>query len=82
MSSVSSLAELDLSLYTQRLLADTYALHHRVVGDEVEIVVKAKTETWVGIGWKPTGSINCRHIDKEGERTVEFNLITRQLVVI
>lgn len=41
-------------------MSANYDLYHRVDGDEIEMVIQAKTETWVGVGWKPTGPLSCR----------------------
>ncbi|KAL8562312.1 hypothetical protein ACOMHN_037268 [Nucella lapillus] len=47
----------DMSVYTKRTLStqSDITLYHRIVQDEVEVVMKAKTNTWMAVGWRPTG---------------------------
>ena len=40
--------------YSTRVIRpDLYTLHWRLVDDEIEIAVEARTLSWVGIGWRP-----------------------------
>ena len=60
-SAVKTLSGLDLSAHRKTSMSDNYDLYHRMVGtDEIEMVLKVKTDTWIGVGWKPTGSQSCR----------------------
>lgn len=63
---MDSLNNLDLSTYTKQTLADEFSLYHKIVGDEVEMIIKAKTVSWTGIGWKPTTGATCKDLVSAG----------------
>lgn len=48
-------------------MSDDFKLYHKVMGTEIEMVMKVKTNSWVGIGWKPTGYIDCKAITSVGK---------------
>ncbi|XP_048256385.1 uncharacterized protein LOC124134573 isoform X5 [Haliotis rufescens] len=47
---------IDYSQYEMRTLSPEYELYYREITaeQELEVVMKVKSTTWVGIGWKPT----------------------------
>ncbi|KAK3091456.1 hypothetical protein FSP39_019963, partial [Pinctada imbricata] len=47
---------IDYSLYTSTNVSDEYQLSYRIllIENELEVVLKVKTETWVGLGWRPS----------------------------
>ncbi|XP_071117126.1 uncharacterized protein [Haliotis cracherodii] len=47
---------IDYSQYEMRTLSPEYELYYREITaeQELEVVMKVKSSTWVGIGWKPT----------------------------
>ncbi|XP_067677862.1 uncharacterized protein [Haliotis asinina] len=47
---------IDYSLYEMRTLSPEYELFYRTITaeQELEVVMKVKSSTWVGLGWKPT----------------------------
>lgn len=58
-SSVTDLTTIQLDQYTPIQLNDGMTLFWRLITqdfNEVEMVVKAKTRSWIGIGWKPYGN--------------------------
>lgn len=53
----------DLSEHRKSTLSENFVLYHKVIGDEIEMVAEVKTNTWAGLGWKPTGPNSCRNLD-------------------
>ncbi|XP_071951273.1 uncharacterized protein [Antedon mediterranea] len=43
------------NLFFKRMINDEIKLYYRILEDEIEIAVEAKTNTWLGIGWRPAG---------------------------
>ncbi|KAK3762553.1 hypothetical protein RRG08_032084 [Elysia crispata] len=68
-STVNSPSQIDLQNYKHRSLADEYDLYHRILSDtsEVEVVLKAKSVTWVGIGWRSNSAgSTCQNFPVDG----------------
>ena len=54
---------------THALRSDIYTIHWKFIGDEIEVVVQAKTVSWVGIGWKPRElNAECRRFPTDASR--------------
>ncbi|CAG5128968.1 unnamed protein product, partial [Candidula unifasciata] len=54
-SPVRSRSEVNLLDYTQHKLTNNYTLYHRILADsqELEVVLVAKSVTWIAVGWRP-----------------------------
>ena len=51
----------DEAAFSRHPLGNGAELLWRVEGDEVEMVMTAVTNTWVGIGWRPQGADKTCH---------------------
>ena len=52
---------MDEAAFSRHPLGNGAELLWRVEGDEVEMVMTAVTNTWVGIGWRPQGADKACH---------------------
>ena len=52
---------MDEAAFSRHPLGNGAELLWRVEGDEVEMVMTAVTNTWVGIGWRPQGADKSCH---------------------
>lgn len=43
----------DHNYQTRVIRSGNYTLHWRFVDDDIEVVIEAKTLSWVGVGWRP-----------------------------
>ena len=51
----------DPNYFTRVIKPDLYTVHWKLMGEEIEIAIEAKTRSWVGIGWKPRSlTSSCR----------------------
>ena len=60
---ILSKTKLQEGLYTKKEISDKMTVYWRVLKEiqEVEIVMKAKTSSWVGLGWRPKGlTASCK----------------------
>lgn len=82
---MSTLEGLDLSEHRKTSMSDNYDVYHRIINnDELEMVLKVKTDTWIGVGWKPTGGQECRKGYLEGnvsELNIQLCEITNHSVL-
>ncbi|XP_076440342.1 uncharacterized protein LOC143279906 [Babylonia areolata] len=48
----------DMGVYSSRVLSteSDVTVYYRIVQDEVEVMLRAKTNSWMGFGWRPSGT--------------------------
>ncbi|XP_060570067.1 uncharacterized protein LOC132728442 [Ruditapes philippinarum] len=65
-SSVTSLSNLDMDDYTMTSVANSeFKIYHRILlnFNELEVMARVKTVSWVGVGWKPTNLLSgCKNM--------------------
>lgn len=72
---MKTLSNLDLAGHRVSTMSPDFKVYHKVIGDEIEMVVKANTNTWIGLGWKPTGPLTCRNIGKL--RSLKISIVSQ-----
>ena len=69
---------------TRVIRSDVFTLHWRLLEEEIEVVVQARSLSWVGVGWRPLSlDETCKKFpDVSVNRAEGHNLPTSALGVI